>query len=229
MAFLGWSRPRARFYIQNPRMPSDHESIEAPTLSSPSSAQVDSTDAQRETNASSQRVQFSAPNSPTISSPPEQSSRRNSTINLHLPNLNIVDPIRKSIDGLFTSLHITSPSTSHPRKSLNDVRKSIEVQRFSVDYPVHLREYVGEWILDRSLSTDDNDLLKLQGVGLIARTTARRLNFYNLHTLEFREGMWMLRAHVTADIPFVDFVYENWLDGCERDCKWPCGYSAFLE
>ncbi len=31
---------------------------------------------------------------------------------------------------------------------------------------------------------------------------------------------------MTADIPFVDFVYENVLDGGEREGQMPCGYET---
>jgi hypothetical protein len=53
--------------------------------------------------------------------------------------------------------------------------------------------------------------------------TARRLTFYTHHTLHRTPtGAICLRAHVTADIPFVDFVYENVLDGGQREGQMPC-------
>lgn len=56
--------------------------------------------------------------------------------------------------------------------------------------------------------------------------TAKRLTFYTAHTLSRHAGHILLSAHVTADIPFVDFIYENHLDGVEREGDMPCGYFA---
>lgn len=56
--------------------------------------------------------------------------------------------------------------------------------------------------------------------------TAKRLTFYTKHSVQRHEnGHPVLVAHVTADIPFVDFVYENILDGVERELKMPCEFG----
>ena len=58
------------------------------------------------------------------------------------------------------------------------------------------------------------------------RMTAKRLTFYNTHAVSrHAEGHVLLVATITADLPFVNFVYENHLDGKEREVALPSGCS----